>query len=92
MEYIILWIFALFGLWALISNMLDSFYIKNKEGSIDITIEVYNQEDSIQILLKQLSKLDIIRKIKIFDNGSTDATIRIVQEMKRNNPKIEMGE
>ena len=88
MEYIVLWILALFGLWSLVSNILDSFYYANREGSIDIILEVFNQEDSIQILLKQLSRIDMVRNIKIFDKGSTDNTLAIIQEMQKINSKI----
>ena len=30
MEYIILWILALFGLWDLISRIIESYYIENR--------------------------------------------------------------
>lgn len=88
MEYIILWILALFGLWSLISNILDSFYSTNKEGTVDIILNVCNQEDSIQILLRQLSRLDMVGSIRIFDNGSTDNTVYIIKELQKKNKKI----
>ena len=88
MEYIILWILALFGLWSLVSNILDSFYTDNREGSIDVTLNVFNKEDTIQVLIKQLTKLDIIRNIKIIDNGSTDNTLAIIKELQKTNSKI----
>ena len=88
MEYIILWILALFGLWSLVSNILDSFYTGNREGSIDVTLNVFNKEDTIQILIKQLTKLEIIRNIIIIDNGSTDNTLAIIKELQKTNSKI----
>ena len=92
MEYIFLWIFALFGLWSLISHILDSFYYTNKEGCIDIMLNVCNKEDSIQILLEQLSRLDMVRNIRIYDDGSTDGTIQIIREIQKTNSKVILEE
>jgi len=88
MEYIILWILALFGLWSLISNILDSMYVNNKVGVFDVILTVCNQEDVIQYLIEQLSKIDMIGKIKVIDNNSTDRTLDIVKNMKKSNNKI----
>lgn len=88
MEYIILWIFALFGLWALISNLVESVYVANKEGCFDVILNVCNQEDTIETLITQLSRIDMIGKIKVFDNNSTDSTAQIVKKMQKGNSKI----
>jgi len=88
MEYIILWIFALFGLWSLISNILESFYIANREGIFDVVLNVCNQENNIEYLIRELSRIELIKKIKIFDNNSTDSTVSIVKEIEKNNPKV----
>ena len=88
MEYIILWIFALFGLWALISNLVESVYVVNKEGCFDVILNVCNQEDTIETLITQLSRIDMIGKIKVFDNNSTDSTAQIVKKMQKGNSKI----
>ena len=54
MEYVVLWILALFGLWSLLSNVLEGFYSANMEGIFEINLKVCNQEDTIEILLNQL--------------------------------------
>lgn len=88
MEYIILWIFALFGIWSIISNIIDGFYVQNNIGKFDIYLNVCNAEDTIESLIRDLSRVSMINKIKIIDNNSTDNTIAIVKRLKVNNPKI----
>lgn len=92
MEYIILWVFALFGLWSLISNIVESIYSKNRECNVDIILNVHNQENTIELLLDELSKVEMIGKIIIYDNGSTDGTVDIVKKIQRNNKKVIFNE
>ncbi len=92
MEYIILWILALFGLWSLISNILESFYIANREESFDVVLNVYNKEDSVEYLIKQLSKMELIRKIIIYDKSSKDGTKNIIKEIQKSNSKVILGD
>lgn len=91
MEYIILWIFALFGLWTLISNILESVYITNKEGCVEVILNVCNQEESIELLIKELSRIGMIGKIRIVDNNSTDNTMKIVEAISKKNFNIILG-
>jgi len=88
MEYIVLWILALFGLWSLIQNILDSFYNANREEIFDIVLDVNNKEEYIQSMIKQLSKLNMVRKIKILTEGTTDSTLKVIKEIQKNNAKI----
>ena len=88
MEYIILWIFALFGLWCLVSNIVDGFYVQNNIGRFDIYLNVCNQEDAIEGLIRDLSKVSMINRIRIIDNNSTDNTMAIVKRLTTTNPKI----
>jgi len=92
MEYIILWILALFGLWSLISNIAESISAATGEGSFDVILNVCNREDSIEALIRQLCKIDEVRKIRVFDNNSTDDTLGIVKEMQKSNSKIILEE
>ena len=92
MEYIILWMFALFGVWSLISNILESFYYKNVEGCFDVILTVCNQEDNIYNLIYSLSKIELIGTIKVYDNNSTDGTVEIIKTMQKNNSKIVLVE
>ena len=88
MEYIILWVFALFGLWSLISNIIESFYISNMEGGFEIILNICNQEDTVEILINQLSRIDMVGKIKVFDNNSTDNTMEIIKKIQKSNPRV----
>lgn len=88
MEYVVLWILALFGLWSLISNILDSISCSNRAGSFDVILNVRNQEDAVAHFIRELSKIDMVGKIRVFDNGSDDSTIDIVKELKKSNSKI----
>ena len=51
MEYIILWILALFGLWCLVSKIVESSYTDNSRGEIEVIIKVKNQENTIVYLI-----------------------------------------
>ncbi len=88
MEYIVLWILALFGLWSLISDILESFYIANREGNFDIMLNTYNQADSIEIFIRKLCQIDMIRNIMVFDSGSTDGTCEIINEIQKKNNRV----
>lgn len=88
MEYIVLWILALFGLWSLIYNILDSFYNANKEEIFDVVLDANNKEDYIQSMVNQLSKLGMVRKIKILTEGSTESTKKVIEELQKNNRKV----
>ena len=90
MEYIILWIFALFGLWSLISNIVESVCTTNKEGCFDVILNVCNQEDTIEILIRQLSRIDMVGNIRVVDNNSTDNTVKIVKEIEKNNSRVSL--
>ena len=88
MEYIILWILALFGLWDLIARIVESYYIENRRGEVDVTIKVKNQEHNIEWLIRQIERIDLIGKINIEDDGSNDATLEIINKLKKNHPQI----
>ena len=94
MEYIVLWILALFGLWSLVSNILESFYVANNEGRFDVVLDTYNQADSIEIVIKKLCQIDMIRNVRIVDKGSTDGTCDIIKELQKSNDRVilELGE
>ncbi len=88
MEYIVLWVLALFGLWSLIYNILDSFNNANKEEIFDVILDANTKEDSIQSMVNQLSRLGMIRKIKILTEGSTESTKKVIEEIQKNNRKV----
>ena len=88
MEYIILWILALFGLWDLISRIIESYYIENRRGEVEISIKVKNQERNIEWLIKQIERIDFIGKINIEDGGSNDATLEIIHKLEKSHPQV----
>lgn len=92
MEYIILWILALFGLWNLISKIIENYHIENRIGEIEITLKVKNQEHNIEYLIKQIEKIDLIGKINIEDDNSNDSTLEIIHKLKKNHPQIKIKE
>ena len=92
MEYIILWILALFGLWNLITRIIESYYIENRRGEVDVTIKVKNQEHNIEWLIRQIERIDLIGKINIEDDGSDDATLEIIHKLEKNHPQIRIKE
>ncbi|PIP92439.1 MAG: hypothetical protein COW00_00930 [Bdellovibrio sp. CG12_big_fil_rev_8_21_14_0_65_39_13] len=59
--------------------------------NICVCIPVYNAESTISETLKSLVEQDYeIKKIKIFDNQSTDKTTQIIQQFKLKYPIIEL--
>lgn len=92
MEYIILWILALFGLWDLITRIVESYHIENRRGDVEATIKVKNQEHNIEWLIKQIERIDLIGKINIEDEGSNDATLEIIHKLEKSHPQIRIKE
>ena len=88
MEYIILWVLALFGVWNLISNIVEGFYVQNNIGRFDIFLNVCNDEDAIESLIGDLSKIGLINKIRINNSNSTDNTMEIVKRLSAINPRV----
>ena len=92
MEYIILWILALFGLWNLITRIIESYYIENRTGDVEVTIKVKNHEHNIEWLIRQIERIDLIGKINIEDDGSDDATLETIHKLEKNHPQIRIKE
>lgn len=90
MESIILWILALFGLWSLISRAVESMYIDNRSGSVEVIVKVKNQEKIIEALARNLRKISIIGKITFIDMNSSDNTLLIAKKLKENDMMIEV--
>lgn len=88
MEYIILWILALFGLWNIISRVVESLYIDNSRGDIEVIIKAKNHENIIEYLVKEIEKISIVGKITVFDMESNDETMDIVRKLEKNNSLV----
>lgn len=88
MEYIILWILALFGLWNIISRVVESSYIDNSRGDIEVIIKAKNQEHTIEYLVKELVKISVVGKITVLDMESNDKTLDIVHRLERKNSMV----
>lgn len=92
MESIILWILALFGILDLILRIIESLYIENGNGETDVVIKVKNQEKTIEALVRDLSKISLIGKIKVIDMNSNDATVEILKKIQKRNKIVEIIE
>ena len=88
MEYIILWILALFGLWNIISRVVESLFIDNSRGDIEVIIKAKNQEHTIEYLVKELVKISVVGKITVLDMESNDKTLDIVHRLERKNSMV----
>lgn len=88
MEYIILWILALFGLWNLADKIVESYHIENRRGEVEITLKVKNQEHNIEWLVNQIEKIELIGKINIEDDGSNDTTLELIHKLEKNHPQV----
>lgn len=83
MQYIILWVLALFGLWEIISHLLDSIYWANHAADIELIIRVCNQEDVVENAVKEIFKLNSIWSVTVLDMGSTDGTVEVLRRMEK---------
>ena len=92
MEYIILWILALFGLWCLVSKIVESSYTDNSRGEVEVIIKAKNQENTIVYLINELKKINIIGKITVLDMESSDRTVDIVHRMEKDDPVVRVIE
>ena len=92
MEYIILWILALFGLWCLVSKIVESSYIDNSRGTIEVIIKYKNQENTIEYLVEELKKISVIGKITVLDMESNDKTIDTAHRIEWDNSMVRLIE
>jgi len=81
MQYIIIWVLALFGLWEIISHLLDCIYWANHATDIEVVIKVCNQEATVENVVKEIFKLNSVWRITALDMGSTDDTIKVLRRM-----------
>lgn len=55
---------------------------------ISVVIPVFNEENTIREIIKRVQDIDIDKEIIIIDDGSTDKTRQILQNLKEDNIKI----
>jgi hypothetical protein len=83
LEIIILWVFALYGFWSIIRDIIE---LKKEKsicnGEIEVIIKVCNQENSIAELVKKLVNYIPDDKFIIKDLGSIDSTYDILLKLK----------
>ncbi len=56
---------------------------------LSVLVPVYNEEETVQRVLHRVLALgDIVKEVVVVDDGSTDATARIVEEMAAQQPRV----
>ena len=55
---------------------------------ISVIVPVFNEDSTISEIIKKVQDIDIDKEIIIIDDGSTDKTTQILQNLKGNNIKI----
>ncbi len=55
---------------------------------ISVIIPVYNEKDTISVVVNKLYQMDLVAEIIVSDDGSTDGTDRILREIQGNNLKL----
>jgi hypothetical protein len=83
---------ALFGLWCLVSKIVESSHIDNSRGTIEVIIKYKNQENTIEYLVEELKKISVIGKITVLDMESNDKTIDTVHRIERDNSMVRLIE
>jgi glycosyltransferase involved in cell wall biosynthesis len=59
------------------------------ESSLSVLVPAYNEERTIENVLRQVLKLgDLLKEIVVVDDGSRDGTARVVEVLAQSEPKI----
>lgn len=56
---------------------------KFPESSLSVVIPCFNEEDTIEIILKKILKEKIVKQIIVVDDGSTDQSWTIIERVKK---------
>lgn len=56
---------------------------KSPESSLSVIIPCFNEEDTIEIILKKILKEKIVKQIIVVDDGSTDQSWTIIERVKK---------
>ena len=56
---------------------------KSPESSLSVVIPCFNEEDTIEIILKKILKEKIVKQIIVVDDGSTDQSWTIIESVKK---------
>ena len=81
MQYVILWVLALFGIWEIVSRLLDCVYWSNQAPDVEI-----------ENIVREVFKLNSVWRVRVLDMGSTDGTLAILRQMEREYPKLKVIE
>jgi len=92
MQYVILWVLALFGIWEIVSRLLDCVYWSNHAPDVEIVIRVCNQEAVVENIVREVFKLNSVWSVRVLDMGSTDGTVAVLRRMEREYPKLKVIE
>lgn len=92
MQYIILWVLALFGIWEIVSRLLDCVYWSNHAPDVEIVIRVCNQEAVVENIVREVFKLNSVWSVRVLDMGSTDGTLEVLRRMEREYSKLKVIE
>jgi glycosyltransferase involved in cell wall biosynthesis len=60
---------------------MDVAVIQSDTRVLSVVIPAYNEEKTISTVLTKLAKLDIVKEIIVVDDGSSDATRQMVQQL-----------
>ncbi len=67
----------------------NSYFTDDSQGKLSVLIPVYNEERTIgTVLRKVLSLGSVLKEIVVVDDGSTDESARIIEEMAEIDPRI----
>lgn len=92
MSYVILWVLALYGIWEIISHLLDSLYWANHSVDVEFVIRVCNQENVIENVVKEVFKLNSVWRVTVLDMGSTDNTLQILKRLEKEHSNLRVIE
>jgi hypothetical protein len=89
--YLIIYIFALYGVLSIVSITVKRFCynIKLKSSDTRIVLLVKNKEDVIEGIIKSIFKGEVLKNliwdnsIYVVDMGSKDATVNILKKLKK---------
>lgn len=94
MQTLLLWVFALYGVSTLLIHVAKRFYHSRRKTGIHYCVYTCNSQNNIEWMIRYLSRLACLEgrafRFTVYDYGSIDDTLAIIECLKRDGLFIEV--